>query len=106
MTIDPASTLPGLTQNRITSTSSSIFVDLSGLAFSPALDVLLDVAFVQTALALNPNLVGLAQTQNQRAIANGLTNAFNNAALGMVAAPFIWSREVEQPDVREASSSH
>ena len=38
-------------------------------------------------LGLNSNLVGLAQTQNQRAVATGLTNAFNNANLGTVTAP-------------------
>ena len=46
-----------------------------------------DFALFSQILTLTPNLVGLAQTENQRAVANGLTNAFNQANLGTVTAP-------------------
>ena len=45
------------------------------------------MAAVQNVALTAPNLVGLAHTQNQRAVATGLTNAFNTANLGTIAAP-------------------
>ena len=45
------------------------------------------VDFASLALILNNNVNVAAQTQNQRAVAGGITNAFSNANLGTVVAP-------------------
>ena len=88
-TVDPATTVPGFNAARLLVTANSIGLNTQGLTLSAGQFIIIDVNFNVPvfALALAPNLLGLAQTQNQRAVATGLTNAFNNATLGTVGAP-------------------